>query len=209
MTSSGGFTLRKVFYTVPSRLIGHRLRVRLYDDHLDVFVDGTRLLTLPCGRPQPNGKHDQVGDYRHVIHSLRRKPEALLNLVYRDRLFPREAYRQAFDFLRKHLPDKKACRIMVDLLALAHKRGCESNSPSSNVGLHPVRLSSQKGARILRTMGGPPVLHFWGWAPEQVNLANPAQTLQRTKTKQESTVRALGATPATHSGTSGLIEARI
>ena len=31
VTSSGGFTLRKVFYTVPSRLIGHRLRVRLYD----------------------------------------------------------------------------------------------------------------------------------------------------------------------------------
>ena len=35
ITSSGGFTLRKVFYTVPSRLIGHRLRVRLYDDRLD------------------------------------------------------------------------------------------------------------------------------------------------------------------------------
>ena len=24
--------LKKVFYTVPSRLIGHRLRIRLYDD---------------------------------------------------------------------------------------------------------------------------------------------------------------------------------
>ena len=29
VTSSSGFTLKKVFYTVPSRLIGHRLRVRL------------------------------------------------------------------------------------------------------------------------------------------------------------------------------------
>jgi hypothetical protein len=36
VTSSGGFTLRKVFYTVPSRLIGHRLRVRLYDDRFDL-----------------------------------------------------------------------------------------------------------------------------------------------------------------------------
>lgn len=34
VTSSSGFTLRKVFYSVPSRLIGHRLRVRLYDDRL-------------------------------------------------------------------------------------------------------------------------------------------------------------------------------
>jgi hypothetical protein len=29
VTSTSGFTLRKVFYSVPSRLIGHRLRVRL------------------------------------------------------------------------------------------------------------------------------------------------------------------------------------
>jgi hypothetical protein len=126
VTSTGGFTLRKVFYTVPSRLIGHRLRVRLYDDRLDVFVGGMHLLTLPRGRPHPNGKHDQVVDYRHVIHSLRRKPMALLNLVYRDRLFPRDAYRRTFDLLRQRLPDKKACRLMVDLLALAHERGCEA-----------------------------------------------------------------------------------
>jgi transposase InsO family protein len=126
VTSTGGFTLRKVFYTVPSRLIGHQLRVRLYDDRLDVFVGGTHLLTLPRGRPHPSGKHDQVVDYRHVIHSLRRKPMALLNLVYRDRLFPRDAYRRTFDSLRERLPDKKACRLMVDLLALAHERGCEA-----------------------------------------------------------------------------------
>lgn len=29
VTSSSGFTVRRVFYTVPSRLIGHRLRVQL------------------------------------------------------------------------------------------------------------------------------------------------------------------------------------
>jgi hypothetical protein len=126
VTSSGGFTLRKVFYTVPSRLIGHQLRVRLYDDRLDVFIGGTHLTTLSRGRAQPSGKHDHVVDYRHVIASLRRKPMALLNLVYRDQLFPREAYRQIFDVMREQLSDKQACRIMVGLLALAHDRGCEA-----------------------------------------------------------------------------------
>jgi len=126
VTSSGGFRLRKVFYTVPSRLIGHRLRVRLHDDRLEVFIGGTHLLTLPRGRAHPDGRHDQVVNYHHVIHSLRRKPMALLNLVYRDQLFPREAYRLAFDALRDALPERQACRIMVDLLALAHDRGCEA-----------------------------------------------------------------------------------
>jgi hypothetical protein len=126
VTSSGGFTLRKVFYTVPSRLIGHRLRVRLYDDRLDVFIGATNLMTLPRGRASASGKHDQVVNYRHVIHSLRRKPMALLNLVYRDQLFPREAYRRTFDLLIERLPERQACRIMVELLAIAHERGCES-----------------------------------------------------------------------------------
>jgi hypothetical protein len=126
VTSSGGFTLRKVFYTVPSRLIGHRLRVRLYDDRLDLFIGATPLMTLPRGRAQPNGKHGHVVDYRHVIHSLRQKPMALLNLVYRAQLFPREAYRQTFDRLLERRPERAACRIMVALLALAHERGCEA-----------------------------------------------------------------------------------
>ncbi len=44
VTSSSAFTLRKVFYTVPSRLIGHRLLVRLYDDRLECF-QGSPLLS--------------------------------------------------------------------------------------------------------------------------------------------------------------------
>jgi hypothetical protein len=50
VTRSGGFFLRRIFYTVPSRLIGHRLRVRLYDDRLECFLGGTRVLILRRGR---------------------------------------------------------------------------------------------------------------------------------------------------------------
>ena len=130
VTSSGGFRLRKVFYSVPSRLIGHRLRVRLYDDRLDVFVGGTHVITLTRGRPRPDGRDDSVDSYHHVIHALRRKPMALLGLVYRDQLFPREAYRQAFDALLAARPEREACRMTVALLALAHERGCEAELAS-------------------------------------------------------------------------------
>ena len=47
VTSTGGFSLRRVFYTVPSRLVGHRLRVRQYDDRLVVFAGTDELMTLP------------------------------------------------------------------------------------------------------------------------------------------------------------------
>ena len=126
VTSSSGFILRKVFYSVPSRLIGHRLRVRLWDDRLDCFLGASLLMSLRRGRAQASGKHGHVVDYRHVIHALKRKPAALLNLVYRDQLFPRTTYARLFDALLERESEKKACRIMVEILALAHERACEA-----------------------------------------------------------------------------------
>ena len=119
VTSSGGFILRRIFYSGPSRLIGHRLNVHLYDDRLDCFLGSTHLLTLRRGRPpQGSGKHGHVVDYHHVIHALRKKPMALLNLVYRDA--------RAFEALLAKESEKQACRTMVGLLALAHDRACEA-----------------------------------------------------------------------------------
>ncbi len=136
VTSSGGFMLRRVFYTVPSRLIGHRLRVRLHDDRLEVFLGGTPLMTLPRGRGYGDRRRAHVVDYRHVIHALRAKPfrrrrtsgsMALPGLVYRDQLFPRDAYRRLYDAAMEALPERAACKLVVGALAIAHERGCEAD----------------------------------------------------------------------------------
>jgi hypothetical protein len=141
VTSTSGFILKKVFYSVPSRLIGHRLRVRLYDDRLECFLGSTPLTTLRRGRPHSSGKHGHVVDYRHVIHALRRKPMALLNLVYREQLFPRRAYGRAFEALLAGDGEKQACRTTVGLLTLAHDRGCEAElAEAINAELDAGRL---------------------------------------------------------------------
>ena len=126
VTVHSGFTLRKVFYSVPSRLIGHTLRVHLYDDRLELLLGSSPLLTLRRGRAQSDGRRGHVVNYHHLIHALRRKPMALLHLVYRDQLFPRDAYRRTFDALLEALDERAACRRMVGLLALAHERCCEA-----------------------------------------------------------------------------------
>ena len=110
----------------PPNLIGHRLRVHLYDDRLDCFLGSTPMMTLRRGRQPSPDKGGHVVDYRHVIHALRKKPMALLNLVYRDQLFPRDAYRRSFERLLETAGEKVACQITVELLALAHDRGCEA-----------------------------------------------------------------------------------
>ena len=65
-------------------------------------------------------------NYRRVIHALKTKPMALLNLVYRDELFPREAYRRCFELAISRLDKRAACRLTVKLLALAHEENCEA-----------------------------------------------------------------------------------
>ena len=115
-----------MFYTVPSRLIGHRLGVRIYDDRLELFLSGTHHLTLPRGRAGAAGPHVHVVNYRHVIHSLKKKPMALMNLIYRDALFPREAYRRCFERALERLTEREACRLAVTLLAIAHEENCEA-----------------------------------------------------------------------------------
>ena len=129
VTSSGGFVFRKVFYTVPSRLIGYELKLRAFDDRLELFLGSAQLETLPRGRAPDGGRgtHAHVVDDRHVIHSLRAKPQAFANLIYRDALFPRRAYRRCWDALVAALPLRRACRTMVDLLWLAHAQACEAD----------------------------------------------------------------------------------
>src|ERR1700757_2338844 len=126
VTATSGFILKKVFYSVPSRLIGHRLRVHLYDDRLECFLGATPMMTLRRGRPGSGSKGGHGVDFLHVIPSLRQKPMALNNLVYRDELFPRPAYARAFEALHQEVGDKRACKLTVELLALAHDRGCEA-----------------------------------------------------------------------------------
>ncbi|WP_141263428.1 hypothetical protein [Bradyrhizobium arachidis] len=98
--------------------------MRIFDD-LECFLGVTPVGTLRRGRPVSENHGGLVVDYRHVIRALRRKPMALVNLVYRDQLFPRAAYKRLFETLREHGDDRRACKVTVELLPLAHERACE------------------------------------------------------------------------------------
>ena len=126
VTSASGFVLRRVFHTVPSRLIGHRLGVRLCDDRLELHLGGVRQMTLPRRRRGNSAKPAHVVSYRHVIHSLKTKPMALPGLVCRDELFPREACRRCCERAMERLSAREACRLTVRLLALAREGNCEA-----------------------------------------------------------------------------------
>jgi len=125
VTRCGTFTVRAILYSAPSRLIGHRLKVRLYSDRLDCYLSGSLVLTLARGARSPTGGRSRVIDYRHFIEALKRKPQAFKGLVFRDALFPREAYRRTWEQLDLKLPQRQACQAIVSLLEMAARDGVE------------------------------------------------------------------------------------
>ncbi len=126
VTRCGTFTVRAILYSAPSRLIGHTLKVRLYSDRLECYLSGARVLTLARGVRSPHNGRGRVIDYRHFIEALKRKPQAFKGLVFRDALFPRDAYRRTWEQLDSKLTRRQACQTIVALLDMAAHDGVEA-----------------------------------------------------------------------------------
>lgn len=126
VTKFSTFTVKKVLYTAPSRLVGHMLKVRVYSDRLECWLGSVCVLELRRGLAGPAGKRARIVDYRHLLPALMRKPGALARSALRDDLFPRTEYRLMWAHLKDSLPEKAACKLMVGLLDLAGNGGCEA-----------------------------------------------------------------------------------
>ena len=119
VTKFGVFSAKSALYSVPSRLAGHRLKVRLYSAHLEAWLGGVKV--FGCERLYGNteDRHPKRIDWRHMLPSLKRKPGAFARWVLRDAMFPRSEYAQTWQRLQERLQERVACRLMVDLLDLA------------------------------------------------------------------------------------------
>lgn len=113
------FTVKGAQYSAPSQLIGHRLMVRLYAQHIECWLGGQCVLQRPRATYRDGQRHPRHIDYRHLVAALKRKPGAFARWVLRDAVFPRAVYRQTWERLAAALPERQACRTIVGLLALA------------------------------------------------------------------------------------------
>ncbi len=89
-------------YSVPSRLIGTSVLVRVRAETLEGFVGSASAFKLP----RLIGKQQHHIDYRHVIWSLVRKPGAFAAYRYQDDLFPTTSFRVAYDRLLEGRPQR-------------------------------------------------------------------------------------------------------
>jgi hypothetical protein len=118
VSSTGTINVRRVVYSVPSRLIAERLCVHLYDNRLACYLGSVLAVTLQRLHPSGAQRVRQI-DYRHLIGSLARKPMAFFHAQLRDDILPDDNWRRLWQHSCQRLAPRQACYLMVGALELA------------------------------------------------------------------------------------------
>jgi hypothetical protein len=108
-------------YSVPSRLIGYTVKVRVYAEHLEVRY-GQQVVELI---DRVHGTKQARINYRHLIGWLVRKPGAFANFHYREELYPQPCFRWAYDLLTERLPSEGTLEYLRILKLAAETMECE------------------------------------------------------------------------------------
>ena len=115
VSRSSTIQVRTNTYSVPSRLIGQQVNVRVGAEQITVMHHGHVIQTMP----RLVGKQQVSINYRHIIDSLVRKPGAFANYQYREEMFPTSGFRIAYDMLHDQHAEKAADKRYVQILELA------------------------------------------------------------------------------------------
>ncbi len=125
VTKYSTVSVKRILYSVPSRLIGHRPKFRVYPERIEAWLGDVCVFETVRGVVPAGKQRGKVIDYRHLIATLKRKPGAFARWVLRDDMFPRAEYRLTWERLSEKLPERQACKVMVGLLDLAARGACE------------------------------------------------------------------------------------
>lgn len=125
VSSQSLIRVNKHTYSVPSRLIGHTLRVHLHESELKVYLGRDFLFCLPRLR----GQKGALVNFRHVIDSLMRKPGAFIHYRHRQALYPSTTFRLAYDRLVEDHGERPGLTEYLQVLKLAAEESVEKLEP--------------------------------------------------------------------------------
>ena len=125
VTSTGTIQIKRVTYALPSRLMGEKLRAHVYDDKIKCYLGSALVFSNARKHPKDKSRRVRVINYRYMIDSLKKKPQAFRYCSYRDDLLPNDDYRLIWEYADNSMDARDACKYIVGLLSLAAESDCE------------------------------------------------------------------------------------
>jgi transposase InsO family protein len=152
--------VKECAYSLPSQLIGAVVIALVTEGEVGFRHGGQEVARYRRRRAK-----EPAIDYRHVIHSLVRKPGAFAGYIYREELFPRSVFRQAYDRLKQH-DAARADAAYVRVLALAAESGEDAVASVLGQLLRDHELPSDTLVRDRLTLPVRPTPMLASFAPE-------------------------------------------
>jgi hypothetical protein len=121
VTTTSTILIKTTLYTVPSKLIGENIKVHLYHDKIECFVGNHMIESLVRVYPTAVGLKVRCINYKHVIDSLSKKPQAFRYSSIRDELMPNQDYAKLWIICNEQFDSHMACKWMVTVIKIAAK----------------------------------------------------------------------------------------
>jgi hypothetical protein len=115
VSSHSTIRVKNITYSVPSRLIGQRLRVEVHEAVLKLYLGREPVMEVV----RVCGDRGAAINFRHVVGPLLRKPGAFVNYQHREQLYPTVEYRAAYDRLVQDHGERPGVIEYLHLLNLA------------------------------------------------------------------------------------------
>jgi len=115
VSSHSTIRVKNITYSVPSRLIGQRLRVEVHEAVLKLYLGREPVMEVA----RVCGDRGAAINFRHVVGPLLRKPGAFVNYQHREQLYPTAQYRAAYDRLVEDHGERPGVIEYLHLLNLA------------------------------------------------------------------------------------------
>lgn len=120
VSSRSTIDVRCVLYSVPARLVGRQLELRLYHDRIEGYLQRQKVVELPRVRSSDKTKRRTRSiNYRHVAEGLRRKPRAFLYCIWQQELLPNDTWRELWQQLKTQFELDSAAVLIVEALYIA------------------------------------------------------------------------------------------
>ena len=124
VASTSTIQAKRVTYSVPSRLIGEMVRVHVHEKRLELYLGNQKTLELQRSFAIDENHRARRIDFRHVIGSLVKKPQAFRHSVLRDDLLPNDQFHAIWKRVDTELDAHFACKYIVNVLYVAAKGDC-------------------------------------------------------------------------------------
>lgn len=136
--------VKKNTYSLPSRLIGTKVKVLIGELKIQVYCGTEEIATLT----RHYGEQSAGIDFRHVVRSLIRKPGAFAGWVHREAMFPSLIFRRVYDQLIENHGLRRGERDYLFILQLA----CETSQTEVEEALEKTIGSTLSLDTVRRTM---------------------------------------------------------